>query len=229
MGAYGRAMTNELRQWPESHAFWEAIGIPFTFGFKFWADAVLLTARIEVNGPGLAHTGPALYVNWHRYLPFLGVHHGQHRRAFMISPAPRLAPIGRWCELVGLQLVKGTSGNQGRQAIDEMVKLLGSGQSAFMAVDGPAGPLFKVKRGCVEIARAAQVPIIPVGYTSKRGFHQPGRWDQWLMMVPFDELVVTYGATIEIGPDEPLESATERVAAGLRAICDSSDDPVPNG
>ena len=95
------------------------------------------------------------------------------------------------------------------------------GESIFMAVDGPAGPVFKVKRGCVDIARAAGVPIIPVGYNVERGKLNRGRWDLQLMPALYDEICVRLGEPLFIAPAEDIGSATQRVEIALNQLCDN--------
>lgn len=105
------------------------------------------------------------------------MHHGQHRRWLMISPAPYMDAIAAYSRLAGLRVVRGASGDKGRAALAALADRLLHGESVFLAVDGPAGPPLKVKRGCIDLARATGAPIIPVAYTSRRGKHNLKRWD----------------------------------------------------
>lgn len=194
-------------------------------GLRLLTLAVEWTSRVQVEGPGADYAGPALYVNWHRYLPYLGIHHGKARRWLMVSRDAYMAPIVRWNQLHGVRIIRGGSGDGGQEALQTMVARLQAGDSAFLAVDGPAGPALRVKRGCVEMARAAKVPIIPVGYTSQRGRFSARRWDHWLFMRPFDTLRVLYGAPLFFDAEEALPVALERVAQGLAAASDSSANP----
>jgi lysophospholipid acyltransferase (LPLAT)-like uncharacterized protein len=216
-------LLRSLQHDPRTAPLWRAIAVPVSAYLVAEVRAVNATSRVRVEG--LAVDGPALYVNWHRYLPFLAAHHGQRRRYGLISPAPYMAPIARWNEALGVRLVRGASGARGHEARDELIALLRAGESAFVAVDGPAGPPLRVKRGCVDIARAAGVPIVPVGYRSVRGRYSESRWDHWLRVVPFDDVTVVYGAPITIGEDESVDDALERVRVGLGEVCDSSENP----
>ena len=166
-------------------------------------------------------------MNWHRYLPYLGVHHGKARRWLMVSRDAYMAPIVRWNQLHGVRVIRGGSGDGGQKAKEDMVQRLRAGESAFLAVDGPAGPALRVKRGCVEMARAAHVPLIPVGYQARRARFHARRWDHWLMVRPFDTLVVRYGTPLYFETDEPLQEALERVANGLAEVADSRAVPLP--
>ena len=178
------------------------------WNFHDWPLAVLLagyflfvrwTSRVEITGEGAKFHGPAVYVNWHRHLPFLIAFHGRRRRFIMVSRAPHMAPIARWCRLMGLELVRGATGEGGRRALAQMKTLLENGESVVLAVDGPTGPAFQVKPGCIDLARDAGVPIIPVGYRSRGGKTLTGRWDEMRVPVPFDDIVIVLGEPIVVG------------------------------
>ncbi len=197
---------------------WRLAAWPAAIVLKIHAELIRRTSRISLDGPGTGYGGPAVYVNWHRYLPFLVPHHGQFHRWLMVSPAAYMDSIAEYSHLVGLRVVRGASGVGGRAALEVLRKRLEQGESVFLAVDGPAGPAFKVKRGCVDLARAAGVPVIPVAYTSGRGQHDPKRWDHWLRVRLFDTIRVTYGEPVFLAAGESDAEATARVASALHGL-----------
>jgi lysophospholipid acyltransferase (LPLAT)-like uncharacterized protein len=205
--------------------FFQATAWPAGLFLRLWTGFVDFSSRVSVEGEGARYRGPALYVNWHRYLPYLGVHHGKPRRWLMVSKDAYMAPIVRWNELHGVRVIRGGSGGGGQQAAQAMVEHLQAGDSAFLAVDGPRGPPLKVKRGCVDVARAARVPLIPVGYQCRRGRFHARRWDHWLMPRPFDTICLLYGRPLFFEPEEPLTEALERVAKGLKEVSNSEEQP----
>ncbi len=207
-------------------ALWALAAWPLGLGLRLLTGLAEATSRVSVQGPGASYAGPALYVNWHRYLPYLVMHHGRARRWLMVSRDAYLAPVVVWNRLHGVRVIRGGSGDGGQTALAHMVRRLRAGDSAFLAVDGPRGPPLQVKRGCVEMARAAQVPLIPVGYASRRGRFDTRRWDHWLMVRPLDTLSVHYGTPLFFKDEEPLDSALLRVAEGLAQVGDSSADPT---
>ena len=206
--------------------FWRAAAWPVGLFLRLYTGFADFSSRVSVEGEGARYRGPALYVNWHRYLPYLGVHHGKARRWLMVSKDAYMAPIVRWNQLHGVQVIRGGSGDGGKEAALAMVERLQAGDSAFLAVDGPRGPGLQVKRGCVDVARAARVPLIPVGYRCRRGGFHPRRWDHWLMPRPFDAISVVYGRPLLFEATEPLGEALERVAQGLREVSDSREQPA---
>ena len=136
----------------------------------------------------------------------------------MVSQATRMAPIAAWCTGVGLKLVRGASGAGGRAALGVLAEALRRGESVVLAVDGPAGPPFRVKPGCLELARDVGVPLIPVGYHSRWGRAVPGRWDHSLLVTPFDRVVFEFGAPIDPRGGGSDAALLARVGAALNAL-----------
>lgn len=189
---------------------------PVVAGWMFvGAKLTLKTSSVTLQGPGKDYSGAAVYVNWHRYVPFLCVHHGQYRRWLLMSSAPYLEPVAMWCGWMGLTVVRGAPGERSRESLVRLVEALKCGKSVVLAADGPAGPGFRVKPGCIELARAAGVPIIPVACRSRKGRSSLQRWDQLYRVGKFDQIEVWYGRPIVLDPSEPDPAALEHVQKGL--------------
>jgi lysophospholipid acyltransferase (LPLAT)-like uncharacterized protein len=197
---------------------WHAIAWPAGWFLAVWTKLSLMTMRVSVRGMETNHIGAAVYVNWHKYVPFLCIHHGQHKRWLMVSGAPYMDTIARCCRLLGLKVVRGAAGPGGRQALGELLEPLKRGESVFLAVDGPGGPAFHVKRGCVDLARASGVPIIPVAYRCKKAECNKKRWDQWLPVEMFDTIEVRYGQPIFVCASQPDSESIQRVHQGLKEV-----------
>jgi len=185
-----------------------------------WANArlMLLTSGVSILGPGADYSGAAVFVNWHKYVPFLCIHHGRYRRWLLMSSAPYLEPVARWCGWMGLTVVRGSPGERSRESLVLLIEPLQRGESVVLAADGPAGPAFQAKIGCVDLARAAGVPIIPVACRSRKGKSNMKRWDQLYTVGKFDQVEVFYGDPIFLNSFEPDASALERVQKGLEEV-----------
>ena len=181
------------------------------------------TAKETLTGPGASYTSPAVYVNWHRHLQYLLIHHGRRRRWLLISPAPYMLPIHVLVRRLGFRLVPGTTGYRGQQAIRTLAGKVRAGGSAMMAVDGPAGPVEVVKPGCVLLAKEAGVPVIPVAFGSRRGYCNEKRWDRMAFAVANDDVNVVYGEPVFVG-DLTVEEATLRIGEGLRKAAAEVDE-----
>ena len=117
-----------------------------------------------------------------------------------MSSAPYLQPIALWCGWMGLTVVRGAPGERSRESLVRLIEALKFGKSVVLAADGPAGPAFRVKPGCIDLARAAGVPIIPVAYHSRKGTSNLKRWDHLHTARKFDQIEVCYGTPIALDP-----------------------------
>lgn len=188
---------------------------PVGLAWKVYASVVNATSRVTVQAE--PPPGPTIFVNWHRHQAYVIVHHGERRRWMLVSPAPPLIPVARFCRLAGLRIVYGTSRDRGKQAVDELAALLARGESVTLAVDGPAGPRFQPKRGCVDLALRSGAPIVPIGYRCRRGITLPWRWDRSLLPVPFDTIELVHGAPVTVAAGEEA-AALETVRRELDAL-----------
>jgi hypothetical protein len=130
-----------------------------------------------------------------------------------------MEPIACWCSWLGLTVVRGAPGIRSRESLGALVEPLKRGNSVFLAVDGPAGPPFQVKPGCVHLARAAGVPIIPVACHSGKGKSSQRRWDQLYTVRRFDRIQVRYGKPVFLDSSELDSTALARVQRGLAEVC----------
>lgn len=194
-------------------ALWHAIAWPAGIFWWLYFGFVRLTSRIESDDREPADA--AIYVNWHHHQAYLVPHHGSRARWMMVSPAPRLAPIAVVCRLVGLKLARGASGQRGRDALVALRAALDRGESIAIAVDGPAGPAYKAKRGCAELAHDAQKPIVPIAFDATRTWSIP-RWDRMVLPLPFGTIRVKHGAPV--APREDIDATLAEVERGLNAL-----------
>jgi lysophospholipid acyltransferase (LPLAT)-like uncharacterized protein len=197
-------------------SLWTPLGAPLGTALTWISRAVVHSADIHELHAAPIPT-PAIFVNWHRHLPLLTVHHGRRGRWILMSQAPRMAPIAEWATQSGLRLVRGTSGEGGRDALEPLEALLRKGESIVLAVDGPRGPAFQVRPGCVELSRKTGVPIVPVGYEVFPKTTVPFRWDRMSLVLPFSRVRIRYGTPIDAS-SEPESEVLLRVAQGLNAL-----------
>lgn len=195
--------------------FWSILEWPL--GLLLWAWTRLTLASVRVRGAEAVNERATIYVHWHRYLPVLMPLCGAKRHWIMMSAAPRMAPIARWAQLVGLRLVRGASGEGGRAARDELARKLRGGDSVVLAVDGPAGPVFRARPGCAELSLATGAPIRVLAYRARPGFTTPLRWDRQLLTLPFASVEVVSRVVTPV-EGEGLDALLARVQAALEAL-----------
>jgi lysophospholipid acyltransferase (LPLAT)-like uncharacterized protein len=207
-----------LKHDPEFLWFWRVLSPGVAAYMYAGAKLTLWSSRIALRGPGADYAGAAVYVNWHKYVPFLCVHYGQRQRWLLMSSAPYLEPVALWCRWMGLTVVRGAPGERSRESLGHLIEALKRGESVALAADGPAGPAFKAKPGCVDLARAAGVPIIPVAYWSRKGRSSSRRWDQLYDVRKFDDIEVWYGAPIFLDCSGSDGESLQRVQRELEAL-----------
>jgi len=186
-------------------------------GLALWAVTrlVLATSRVRFDDPAAGR--PAIYVHWHRYLPLVMPLCGARGGCILMSASPKMAPIARWARLVGLELVRGASGENGRETLPRLIEEIASGSSVELAVDGPAGPVFQARRGCAELALATGAPLVALAYRSPTGFTTPLRWDRQRLVIPFARVEVI-ARRVEQTADDDVETLLARVQATLEAL-----------
>jgi len=149
----------------------------------------------EYNNPGIT---PCIYVMWHGNQFCV---HGLPERNnvnILISTSIDGEIISDIACRLGYQTCRGSSGRRG--AVSGTLKLISklkNGENIAIMVDGPKGPVHKVKPGAITLAREAGVPIVPVDwYSDNITFLRFPSWDK--MTCPFGPawILNTYGEPI---------------------------------
>lgn len=117
-----------------------------------------------------------------------------------------MATVLKW---LGARTSRGSSTRGGAQALKGLLRLVkeGGGNCTF-AVDGPKGPLHKVKPGVFELSRIISAPIYPVGASCNRAIHFKKAWNQTFLPSLFARVTIYCGEPIspvsrEIDPRNP--------------------------
>jgi lysophospholipid acyltransferase (LPLAT)-like uncharacterized protein len=91
------------------------------------------------------------------------------------------------------QVVRGSSSKDGKEAIQELIKLINGDHSAVITPDGPRGPVKEMKNGIFIISNKSKIPIIPVKiiYLKKKVLNKS--WDKFEIPLPFSQCNVYFG------------------------------------
>lgn len=193
--------------------------ITWPLGFFLYLASKFILATVKVQMRGNLYSGPAVYVNWHRNIPVLLLHHGPLKRWTMVSKNPGLDKVAVWLHLLGFKIIRGATGENGRKTLELLEKeILTHRESVTLSVDGPKGPAFVVKPGCIILAQNTGFPIIPVSISSKRGFEISSRWDKRYMVTPFDEVEIFYGEPIFVKKGDSIEELQKLVEKRLNEL-----------
>lgn len=95
-------------------------------------------------------------------------------------------------KLLGAKTSRGSSTRGAVQALKGLIRLMKEGGNCSFAVDGPKGPIYKVKPGAFEISRIVSAPIYAGGVFCDRAIHFPRSWNKTYLPKPFAKIVVVW-------------------------------------
>lgn len=109
--------------------------------------------------------------------------------------------IAKVIEGFGYVAARGSSSRGGVRALKELRKSLVAGDHAAFTVDGPRGPVYKVKLGPVWLSRKTGVPIIPF-HMEPRQFWRLSSWDHFRIPKPFSVVLVKIGRPLTVSAED---------------------------
>lgn len=125
---------------------------------------------------------------------------------------------------------RGSSTRGGVGALKGLVRLIRQGYRASMAVDGPKGPLHRVKPGVFELSRLADAKIVPVGAAANRAIVFQKSWNRAHLPKPFARVVVEFGEPIDvISRDQSAKSPelAQRLQSEISSACKRAAEHLP--
>jgi lysophospholipid acyltransferase (LPLAT)-like uncharacterized protein len=128
----------------------------------------------------------------------------------------------------GIEAIAGSTRRGGSAALRLMLKRLKEGDCVAITPDGPRGPAMTASAGILNIARLAQVPIVPITYATSRRLIVAS-WDRFHLALPFGRGVFLWGEPIEIATDldeTGLENARRLVEGRMREMVREADRRV---
>lgn len=155
---------------------------------------------------------PLIFAHWHgdelKIFPLVA----PYRIATMTSTSKDGQLVDFAIRKMGGATSRGSSTRGGIGALKGLIRLMGEGYRASMAVDGPKGPLHKVKPGVFELSRLAKAQIVPVGAATSNGIVFKKSWNKAELPKPFSQVVVWFG--------EPMAPLTKEDSPKERALSD---------
>ncbi len=95
------------------------------------------------------------------------------------------------------RLFLGSSGDEGKKAVNELAKLVRQGWSTTITPDGPKGPARSLKKGVLHIALQSGVPIVPLAISASHFVPVPS-WDSKKHPPPFSRIKVVMHEAIYV-------------------------------
>jgi lysophospholipid acyltransferase (LPLAT)-like uncharacterized protein len=96
-------------------------------------------------------------------------------------------------EYMGYQTVRGSSHRGGVAGLLAGMRRVIDGHKMTIAVDGPRGPIYKVKEGITAVSEKSQRPIVPVRGYPKKKFVFKKSWNKATLPYPFTKVILKIG------------------------------------
>ena len=108
------------------------------------------------------------------------------------------------------RVVRGSSRDGGKAALELMLQLVNDGFSLAITPDGPTGPIHKMKAGAVIISQRCEVPLILAGIAIKNKWTL-NSWDRFEIPKPFSKSVVVFSNPIMINKNFNYEETNSKI------------------
>jgi len=153
------------------------------------------TLRFEVSPETLkclTKTDEAIaFVVWHNRLFLSPEVFRRYRKGRAFYGLVSASKDGAWLDvlysLLGMRTVRGSSSKLGREAVTALVAVLRDGNDIGITPDGPRGPLYDFKAGCLIVARRARAPILLLSGEFGSAWRLKS-WDRFYLPKPFSRV-----------------------------------------
>lgn len=199
---------------------------------KAWLTALLIwiiyrslaaTWQLEILEPvqmraRLKNKEPVILAHWHGdELILLGLI-AHYRTATMISTSKDGDIMAALVKRFHGRFTRGSSTRQGIGALIGLIRMIKKERlNSSVAVDGPKGPIYKVKQGIFELSRASGFPIVAGACACDRAWHFPKAWNKTYLPKPFARVRVVWTEMfhIEDGADPKSPELASKLEAAL--------------
>ena len=171
----------------------------------------------EYNNPDLK---PCIYAMWHANQFLVHGLEDKAHTSILVSNSIDGEVVARAVEKWGFKVVRGSSGKKGAvESTMQMLSRLKNGECIGIMVDGPQGPLHKVKNGAVKLAQMSGAPVVPAHwYSPQKTFISLPSWDKMKTPLGLCNILNLYGEPIyvkENATNDELIEARENIRTQL--------------
>jgi lysophospholipid acyltransferase (LPLAT)-like uncharacterized protein len=196
--------------------------------FLLWAAIVLVNRTLRITPINLrlleefsAKHQKIIFVFWHRttFVP-LYQYRGK-KTCILTAKSLRGEILTRVARRLGYTVIRISEDEKAADRVRSLMQVLSAikeGSDVCIAVDGPSGPVFKMKPGSLFLAGKSQCPIIPMVVVAPRAWVFNRRWDKYFVPWPFARVWIGFGDPIKIKPDassEEIKNYCDRIETAL--------------
>ena len=158
---------------------------------RVWARTLRFEMSAETRALLTKSDEPVALVLWHNRLFISGEFFRRYRKdrpvAALVSASKDGAWLAAFYRLIGIEPVRGSSSNNGREAAKLLIEKMREGYDLGITPDGPRGPLYVVEPGVLVVTRRVHAPMVLLGIEYKRAWRL-GSWDRFYIPWPFSRV-----------------------------------------
>lgn len=194
---------------------------PFIFFAYYLIRVYASTFRLRVVNQDrwiklLNSDRPLILCTWHQQF-FSAIRHfksyAKYNPGLMISQSRDGDLISGVANRTGWHTPRGSSSRGGKQAMDAMIDHLKIHGFGAHILDGPRGPMGKVKAGVIKMALETNALIVPF-YTQADQVWFFNSWDRFMLPKPFARVKISFSDPIDLNQGE-VASDFEILRLGL--------------
>jgi len=189
---------------------------PFIFFAYYLIRTYSLTFRFKVENEAqwiglLKSDRPILLCTWHQQF-FSAIRHfksySKYNPGLMISQSRDGNLISGVANRTGWHTPRGSSSRGGKMAMGAMIDHLRTHGFGAHILDGPTGPIGKVKAGVIKMALETNSLIVPF-YTEADQAWFFNSWDKFMLPKPFSRVKISFSAPIDLNRCEDDQGAPD--------------------
>jgi lysophospholipid acyltransferase (LPLAT)-like uncharacterized protein len=182
---------------------------PFIIFAYYLVQFYSMTFRLRVVNESnwqklLGRNRRVLLCAWHQQF-FAAIRHFKTYSKFnpglMISQSRDGDLISGVARRTGWHTPRGSSTRGGKKAMGAMIEHLKTHGFGAHILDGPTGPMGKVKAGVIKMAGEADALVVPVYVQADHAWFF-NSWDRFMLPKPFSRVTLTFGREIHFDRDD---------------------------
>ncbi|MFH1155974.1 MAG: lysophospholipid acyltransferase family protein [Pseudomonadota bacterium] len=163
---------------------------------RFYSLTFSLKIENEAAWKNLLKQGrPVLLCTWHQQF-FSAIRHfktyARLNPGLMISRSKDGELIAGVANRTGWHTPRGSSSRGGKEALASMIAHIRTHGFGAHILDGPTGPMGKVKPGIIRMAHETQALIVPFHVSADRAWFF-NSWDRFMLPRPFSRVTIHFG------------------------------------
>ncbi|MFO7989284.1 MAG: lysophospholipid acyltransferase family protein [Desulfotignum sp.] len=188
---------------------------------KGYSSTFRLKIENEAHWKALLNRGkPVLLCTWHQQF-FAAIIHFKQYAAYhpglMISRSRDGDLVSGVANRVGWHTPRGSSSRGGKEALAAMISHLKEYGFGAHILDGPRGPMGRIKPGVIRMAHATGARLVPFYVTADKAWFF-NSWDRFMLPRPFSNVCITFGDSIQLPPPAGPE-VFEQQRQDLETLC----------